>query len=81
MANSRVRFADNIQDIAEFGKKRRIGKLETEHENDDAKLKLIKKHTLDSDEEDNDKDKYEKLDVRKVGIILIIFFLLFKSSF
>lgn len=64
---SRVRFADSVfEESADYGKKRRIERIAKEDNSESFAKDHIKKHTLDSDEEDDDREKYEKLDLKRV---------------
>lgn len=64
---SRVRFADSVfEESANYGKKRRIERIAKEDKLEKCAKDPIKKHTLDSDEEDDDREKYKKLDLKRV---------------
>lgn len=76
MAKQRVRFAEEIDDADEIPNSRLVKKAKYEEfyeddDNNDNKRFLEadskKKHTLDSDEED-ESVKYEKLDMKNVRL-------------
>uniref|UniRef100_A0A0N5CEG5 GYF domain-containing protein n=1 Tax=Strongyloides papillosus TaxID=174720 RepID=A0A0N5CEG5_STREA len=65
MSKRQVKFDDDTPDNVEWRKRQKIEALNNmDNDGKDANVTRMKKHTLDSDEEDN--EEYQKLDMRKI---------------